>query len=59
MPKSLLKSKTFWSGAVIIAVGVANYFGYLSPEMLSLLITGAGGFGFIGLRDFLKTLEED
>lgn len=51
MEKKWYQSKTMWSGAVIILVGLMRSFGVEIPT--DLIVSIAGGFGLIGIRDAL------
>jgi len=53
--KPLYKSKTFWSGVALIALGL---YMYATGEVIAgsqLIFTG---LGLIGIRDAIKRLEE-
>jgi len=50
--KEWWKSKTVWTGVVVIAVGIIRATGFEIPT--ELVVTIAGGFGLIGIRDAIN-----
>jgi len=53
---SLLKSKTFWAGAILIVLGLISLAEGKVNEASQLIFTG---LGFIGLRDAIRKLAEE
>ena len=52
MKKEWWQSKTVWAGIVIAVVGLARVFGLELPT--DIVVTIAGGFGLVGIRDALN-----
>ena len=53
--KELLKTKTFWTGILSIALGIYLYVNGKTVEASQLIIIG---LGLIGLRDAIRKIEK-
>jgi hypothetical protein len=50
--------KTYLSAALGIGIGIAYLLGYITAEQFQALMTVAGAFGLIGIRDAMRKFEK-